>query len=133
MPVGNKNIAKAGKKTRFSKTNQPKNKGRKRKLISTISEDLKKEGFEEASPENIKRLYETFLNLTEDKLRELFADAKQPILVKILVKSVLSDRAFEVVESIIDRAHGKAMQTAKVEHSGEITSFNVGFKKNEIE
>lgn len=131
MPSGNKNIAKAGKKTQFSKTNPPKNPGRKRKLVSTIIDDLKKEGFDSASPENIRRLYETFLNLTEDKLRELFADSEQPILVKILVKSVLSDKSFEVIETIIDRAHGKAVQVAKVEHSGEITSFNVGFKKDE--
>lgn len=122
-------MKKIGAKTKFSKTNQPKTQGRKRKLISTISEDLKKEGFEEASPENIKRLYETFLNLTEEKLRELFADTEQPILVKILVKSVLSDRAFEVVETIIDRAHGKSIQVSKLEHTGGVPVFNVGFKK----
>lgn len=120
MAAGNKNIKIAGEKTRFSKTNQPKKAGRKKKLVSTITEELRKEGFDTASPENVKRLYETFLNLTEEKLRELFADAEQPILVKILVKSILSDKAFEVVESIIDRAHGKATQNGKIEHSGKL-------------
>ena len=117
--MGRKDISKDGEKTRFSKTNQPKNAGRKRKLITTVTEELKSEGFDTASPENIRKLYETFLNLTEEKLRELFADSEQPILVKILVKSILSDKAFEVIETIIDRAHGKSKNALDVTTNGK--------------
>jgi len=118
--MSRQDIHKDGINTRFSSTNQPKGVGRKRKLVSSVCDELRLEGFENASPENIKNLYEQFLNLTEEKLRELFADSEQPILVKILVKSILSDRAYEVVESIIDRAHGKAKQTIDAKFEGKV-------------
>jgi hypothetical protein len=129
--MSRKDIYKDGVNTQFSSTNQPETKGRKKKLISTICEDLRSEGFENASPANIKNLYEQFLNLTEEKLRQLFADSEQPILVKILVKSILSDRAYEVVESIIDRAHGKASQN--IDHTTKGEAIKQVFKIGDTE
>ncbi len=44
-------------------------------------------------------------------LKSIAADEEQPMMLRIMAKRMLSNKAFEVLEKILDRIHGKASQT----------------------
>ena len=94
-------------------------KGRpKYKLVSSVIEAFEKEGLKPVTPEQIKTVYETLLNCTQERLAELIKDLSIPILIRIVGKEMLSGKGFETIEKMITRAQGNPQQSVK--HSGEI-------------
>jgi len=108
MPGGNKNIKPEDGKP-FTK-NDPRinKKGRPRKLLSTINAELKKKGIERVSSSQIAEAYELFLNLTEDEATEIIEGKDNPMFMRIVLKHLMSPKGVEMIESILDRAHGKS-------------------------
>jgi hypothetical protein len=51
------------------------------------------------------------MNCSHEELKMMLADASQPILVSIVIKNILADKGFEIIEKMLDRAIGKAHQT----------------------
>ena len=92
-------------------------KGRPPKLISSVINQLKEEGYEPATPTLIKQASEYLITLDKGKLEELAEDDMQPMYLQILARELLGDKGEEVMNRMIDRAYGKPKQG--VEHSGE--------------
>lgn len=96
--------------------------GRPKKLVSTINDQLKAEGFKKVSPAQVVDAFETILNLPQDRITEIVNDKDAPMLLRIVAKSLLSVKGFEIVEKIIDRVHGKPAQ--------KVESINIDLDKD---
>ena len=56
----------------------------------------------------------SMLQLGQDRLTELAADKKQPMLVRILAKNMLFGKSFDIIEKMLDRGIGKAKTTEDI-------------------
>lgn len=121
--VGNPNIAEAGRKTRWKKGEVPNPNGRPRKLISDVIKKLDNEGVKETSAEEIKSMYLRLMNFEVDELEKVSKDKKSPALIRIVSKSILSGKGFDVLETMIDRAVGRALE--KIDHTSKGEKINV--------
>lgn len=104
-------------------------KGQPRKLISVVISDLKKEGIAEVSKVEIKSVYMMLLNLKILELEERVKDNNQPALVRIVGKAILSNKGFDVIERVLDRAMGKPTQ--EIENIGNAIIVQVGHRNND--
>jgi len=96
------------------------NGGRPPKLLSTITAELKAKGYERATVNQVADAFETLLNVPQNELAEMVKDDKAPMSLRIVGKAMLTAKGWEVLQAMLDRAHGKAKQSH--EHSGEVIS-----------
>jgi len=89
--------------------------GRPRQLVGQVLYDLKEKGISPVSPDQVKGIYETLINCTIAEITEKAKDEQQSALVRIICKAILSGKGFEVLEKLIDRAHGKPIQKTNIE------------------
>lgn len=87
--------------------------GRKPKLVSDVIKQLKDEGYEPVTASQIADAYQLMINLDESQMQKKLLDKDCPVLFRIVIKSMLTGKGFEIVERMIDRAHGKAMEQKK--------------------
>jgi hypothetical protein len=92
-------------------------KGRPPLLLHEIAKDLKERGYKTASPKTVAELYKMFFNLSEDDLREYAEAEDAPMMAKIVAKSLISQKGFDVMETMIER-------TMKIEEKRLQQSFN---------
>lgn len=85
--------------------------GRPRKGISLVNEELKEKGYEPATKSDIETNYMALLQLWEDELKALEVDKTKPMLIRILVKNMLSGKGFDIIEKMLDRWIWKPKQT----------------------
>jgi hypothetical protein len=85
--------------------------GRPPKLVSQTVKDLKSKGIEKVSKLDIEDLYLSLMNCNQDELKTMLEDEAQPMLTRIVIRNILADKGFEIIERMIDRAIGKAHQT----------------------
>lgn len=119
MPGGDKAIRPEDGK-QFSSEYQPKNRGRKPKVFSSIAADFKAQGIESATPERVREAYELLLALP---LQDVLAIAGKPTdkenlypaLLRLVASEMLGRRKREMLDSMLDRAHGKPTQALKHE------------------
>ena len=125
--AGDKNIYKKAKG--FDKHPENINKaGAPKKTISFVNDEMKAEGYLPATKVDIVGCYLTLINLPLTELTKKVKDDKQPALVRIVGKAILSGKGFEVIEKMLDRGIGKADQ--KIEHSGNaFENVTIEFKK----
>ena len=64
------------------------------------------------------------VNLDEKMLNEIIADQTKPMLMRIVARDMVSGKWFDVIERMIDRAHGKAVQKEEIKHSGTIATVD---------
>jgi len=89
--------------------------GRPKKLLRHFNEQMKAEGYERVSPTQIAEAYELLMNLTAEDISKVAQDKKQPMLLRIVAKGIADKKmGHEMIEKIIDRAHGKSRQ--KIDH-----------------
>jgi len=120
MPGGKGKITGSDGNT-FSSENQPDNRGRKPKVFSELAAEYKERGIEKATPEAVKEAFEYLFALDDKEILDISNGAKPdyPILIVICAKQMTDKRTMgKVLETMLDRAHGKAKQ--QMEHSGEI-------------
>lgn len=91
------------------------NKKGRPKLLRHVIDELKTKGYEPVTSEHVKSIYETLLNINQEQLADVIKDEKQPMITRIIGKALASGRGFEVIETMIDRAQGKAQQSSKTE------------------
>lgn len=123
MPVNPKSL----KNLRPSKkgmTNNPN--GQPRKWVSLVNKALEEEWYSPASKRDIEENYMQMLQLPQEKLLAMGKDKNQPMLVRIVAKNMLSWKGFDIIEKMLDRWIGKAIQTEK--HEWEITLKKVEIK-----
>jgi len=88
--------------------------GRPPKLLSTIVKDLKSKGYERATATTVVEAFETLLNVPEEVLADMIKDKKQPMSVRIVGKAMMSAKGWDVLQAMMDRAHGRAKQSVDV-------------------
>lgn len=116
--VGNPNIANEAKPYRFSKENQPKNKGRK---PSQLKEFIKANNI---SQSDVNKVFQHLIfGSSVDELKELVKPAnmgKQPVIVILLVKAFLEDiknGTLRESNTVLDRIYGKPTQQLAIEQA----------------
>ncbi len=85
--------------------------GRPRKWISLVNEQLKQNGYDPATKSDIETNYMALLQLNEEELKALATDKEKPMLIRILVKNMLSWKGFDIIEKMLDRWIWKPKQT----------------------
>lgn len=96
--------------------------GRPRKTINSVNKELEEQGIKPATANEIKDIYLRLINMEMAELRILVEDLKQPALIRIVGKKILSDKGFDIIDKMLDRAIGKAQQAVDVTTNGkEIT------------
>ena len=118
MPGGDKNIKPEDGK-QFSSSYQPANRGRKPLIFSTILKEWIAEGYEEASAESVKRIYEMLLSMPLIRIKEIAGrpdDDKNeyPVLLRIAARDITGKRGSEIIEAMLSRAQGKPKQQQEI-------------------
>lgn len=123
----NKNIANDGKATRFSATNQPKNKGRKPSLYNQLKELAKAEGNIDLSKDDFSKLTALLLSKSLKELNAIQQDEETPIWIVNIVRAIVKDSnegRISTLDTLLDRLFGKAtqptQQSVAVEMKGSI-------------
>ena len=89
-------------------------KGRPKKTVTTIVTELKAAGYERATASTVMEIYEYMIGLDSAKLLELSNDTQQPIIISLVCKAILSNKGFDMLEKMLDRAHGKPTQRREI-------------------
>ncbi len=87
---------------------------RPKKGVSLVNEQLSKEWYWPARKSDIEDAYMSLVNLDETRLKELLEDKNQPMLIRIIVKAMLSPKWFDIIERMLDRGIWKATQWLQV-------------------
>jgi hypothetical protein len=96
-------------------------KGPTPKLLSTITAELRSKGYERATANQVADAFETLMNVPEDVLKTMVSDPKAPMSVRIVGKAMLTAKGWEVLQAMLDRAHGKAKQSVDVSEKRKVT------------
>ena len=94
-------------------------KGPTPKLLSTITAELKANGYERATANQVADAFETLLNVPEDVLANMVKDKHKPMSLRIVGKAMLTAKGWEVLQAMLDRAHGKAKQVTDLTTGGD--------------
>ena len=97
-----------------------------KKGISLVNHELKEKWYEPASKADIQENYMAMIQLSEPELKPLMKDMTKPILVRIIAKNLLDKKGFDIIERMIDRAHGKAAMTMGEDENNSIGSLAEG-------
>lgn len=106
------NIAELGKKTRFSKENQPANNGRKPKIYTQLKNVYK------ISHEEYRDMIMYLMQLSKDEIIALSKAEDTPIWVVNMCRAFLSDcqrGSFYLLSDVVDRMWGKAEAKTKMD------------------
>lgn len=92
--------------------------GRPPKTLTVVLGDLRAKGYEEVKAANVVEAYQILLGLDKDELRKVAKNQKLPAILSIVAMHMLTVRGADMLERMLDRAHGKPKQT--IEHGGGI-------------
>lgn len=109
--------------------------GRPRKLVSSINKELEAKGVERVTNSQVLGAIQNILNLDRSELEVLAKDKNTPILYGLLAKELLSKNGAKQLESILDRAFGKAKQQIESSNNNktEINISNLDLSKLSVE
>lgn len=84
-------------------------KGRPKKLVALINEQLKKEGYSIATRSQILDAYQIIINLPYTKIKEIATSNNDdyPILYKLVARELLGKRGGEYLEKLLGKIIGK--------------------------
>jgi len=92
--------------------------GRPPRLISTVNEELEARGVTVANKATITDCYLRLVQLSMEELEAISKDKKEPGLVHVVAKAIVSGKGFEVIEKMLDRTIQKAIQPVEVQGGG---------------
>lgn len=101
--------------------------GRPRKLVSTLISEMNAVGVEPLKASQIMDAYETLFNMTIKEITEKALDNDQPIFIRIIAKAMLSNKGSEMLDKMMDRAHGRSKQSLDIK--GEIKTDTIDYSK----
>lgn len=122
-----------GKLSSWSKGESGNLNGRPPKLFSALAREWKERGIEKATPAAVQEVYEYLLALP---LREVIEIAGQPLndlktndypaIMRIAAAEMIGKRKREILDSMLDRAHGKSMQRTETKETVDLNfTWNV--------
>lgn len=89
--------------------------GRPPRLVTGLIKELTEAGYERVTATTVVEAYEILTGLPEEELKARINNKEEPMIVRIVGKAMLSPKGFEILERMLDRAHGKAAQPIKVD------------------
>ena len=89
-------------------------KGRPRRLVSSIIQDLKEKGIVQVKATDIIEAFEMLFNLESKEIAEIANNDKNPYFIRRVAKEMLSGKGFDIIERMIDRVHGKPKQATEI-------------------
>lgn len=92
--------------------------GRPPLLLSGIVAELRAQGYERATAGTVADAFETLLNVPEEVLAEMVKDRSKPMSLRIVGKAMLTAKGWEVLQAMLDRAHGKSKQAMDLTSGG---------------
>lgn len=98
-------------------------KGRPRRTVTTLLEEIKKAGGVELKPVDLKALYLALLDRTQEELVAYASDKTLSMVVRIVAKAMLDKRGFDIIERMIDRSVGKPTQLVGEDQNNQFTSY----------
>lgn len=103
--------------------------GVNRKSIASVNVELEAKGIKAATKQDIIDCYLRLMNIDLPDLTEMIKDEKQPAMIRIVGKSILSGKGFDVIEKILDRGIGKPDNKTDITTNGkDITPPKIIFK-----
>lgn len=84
--------------------------GRPPRLMSSIVKELKAAGYERVGPSSVVEAFELLMNLPKDEIKRVSEDPMAPMSARIVSKAMLSTKGWDVLQAMMDRAHGRARQ-----------------------
>ena len=90
-------------------------KGRPRKLVSGVIIELKNKGVEKVSQSDVKDVFLMLINLETNEIKEIINDEKQPAIIRIVGREMLSGKGFDIIEKMLDRAIGKSNENINID------------------
>lgn len=94
----------------------------KRRTIAVCNAELVADWYPPATKQQIEELYMSMVNVGEGKLDQIIIDKELPMLNRIVARNMKGGKGFDIIERMIDRAHGKAVQKEEVKHTGLIAT-----------
>ena len=95
--------------------------GRPKKLTSHIISGLRKAGFDNVKTSQVADIMELLLNVPENILSAMSNDKDNPSIVSIVSREMIDKKnAWTVVNTMLDRAHGKALARIETESNLKI-------------
>lgn len=88
--------------------------GRPRKTINSVNKELEEQGIKPTTANEIKDIYLRLVNMEMTELKALVENQKQPALIRIVGKKILSEKGFDIIEKMLDRSIGRATQQINV-------------------
>ena len=89
-------------------------KGRPRRLVSSIIQDLKEKGIVQVKAIDIVEAFEMLFNLESKEIAEIANNDSNPYFIRRVAKEMLSGKGFDIIERMIDRVHGKPKQSTEL-------------------
>jgi hypothetical protein len=125
-----KKLPEAMHKHKFSKTNRPKNPGRKKSILRHLSELTGEQYRVELSKADKHRIIESMLEKTKDELQAIHQDESRPIFMRIIANAIRTEMLagdLKVMDSILNRVHGTPTQSTMLTGAGggPITTVSV--------
>ena len=105
--MGKKDI----EKHQYKKGQSGNPKGRPKKLVTKILDELKVKG-EVVTSNTVTQVFKVFLSLTLKEVVEISKNKSYPIIYTLTAKAIIKD-GFEVIEKLLDRANGRPTQMNK--------------------
>ena len=105
--------------------------GANRKSIASVNLELEKQGYSAATKKDIQDCYLRLINLDMSELETKIKDKKQPALIRIVGKAILSGKGFDIIEKMLDRSIGKPDQKTDVNIGTTKTDLNKIFPTDE--
>ena len=117
--MANKKIAEYWKKTQIKKWEVRNKTWQPRKWISLFLHQCKEDGIEQPTKNDIEATYLSLINLQDDWLIKAKNDPVQPIIVRKLADFIINSKDIWIFETMLDRAHWKAMQREELKSEWE--------------
>lgn len=105
-------------KTKFKKGESGNPNGRPPKLLTQIVADLKAKGYERATSSTVLEAFEVLMNLPENEVIALTSQPDTPISLLVVGRAITDkNNGWDVLQGILDRAHGKPKQAVDLSAS----------------
>jgi hypothetical protein len=98
--------------------------GRPPKTVKSVISELLANGHEPVKAPDVRAIIEAMLALPIEEVSRLVTDDKQPAIIRITGRRLLDkSKGFEGLQTLLDRAHGKATQPTDLQTGGQPIVF----------